>query len=118
MKMSAVLAISLIALPSLAFAEPGRPIQGTDVGLDHDPGNIVIAHAKTNAGGVAMFQNIKPGKYRLTVSLLPLNPAAKVEVDASGQKPLLQNISRDADNVLFNVRGSKMETVTVILRQR
>jgi len=59
------LAAVLIASP--VFANPGDPMQGTEVGLEHDPGRVVTSQTKTNSAGVAVFQNVKPGKYRLTV---------------------------------------------------
>jgi hypothetical protein len=63
----AFFAAALIASPLFAFAKAGDPIPGLSIGLEGDPGSVVIAQAKTNSAGVAVFQNVKPGKYQLTV---------------------------------------------------
>jgi hypothetical protein len=63
----AFLAAVLIAAP--LFAKVGDPIQGVPVGLDHDPGSVVISQTKTNSEGVAAFKNVKPGKYQLVISI-------------------------------------------------
>jgi hypothetical protein len=64
----AFLAAGLIASP--VFAKVGDPINGVPIGLESDPGSVVISQTKTNKAGVAVFQNVKPGKYRFTIGTI------------------------------------------------
>ena len=103
----AFLAAGLIASP--VFAKVGQPIQGTDVGLDHEPGNVVISQTKTNDAGVAVFQNVKPGKYQLTINQVTrtgTTPAGVcpcvIEITVPGQAKVVQIISNA-------VRGSRVK---------
>lgn len=61
----AILALS--ATP--AFAEPGKPIDGTDVGLDHDPNppGGRVANGVTDDRGNVTFSNLAPGDYVLVI---------------------------------------------------
>jgi hypothetical protein len=52
----AFLAALLIAAPLFALANPGDPIPGISVGLDHHPGDVVISKAQTNGAGVSYSQ--------------------------------------------------------------
>ena len=55
-----------LALQSTAsFAEPGKPIDGTDVGLDHQPPTPpqIVARGATSGEGNVTFNNLKPGLY-------------------------------------------------------
>ena len=63
----AVCAVFLALTATAAFAEPGKPIEGTDVGLDHEPGGGIIARAATDRGGNVNFGNLKPGKYTFVI---------------------------------------------------
>ena len=64
-------------LPGIA----GTPIQGTPVGLEHDPEGIK-ASAKTDGNGAFQFTNLRPGKYKVT--LPDGQPGRSISVDASG----------------------------------
>jgi hypothetical protein len=59
-------ALLLALSPAHAFAD-GKPIDGTDVGIDHDPGTI-YAHALTNGDGNVTFNNLKPGRYTFVLT--------------------------------------------------
>ena len=127
---SAFLAAVLIASP--VFAKAGDPISGTSVGLDHDPGGVVVSQTKTNSAGVAVFQNVKPGKYRLTVSSIfdrwgNLRSTAVIEITVPRQANISDNESPRPDDrsmktadqrlVPFTVTGNEVRTVTVTLTQ-
>ena len=60
---TAVFAACLTLTTATAFAEPGKPIQGTEVGLDHEPPGGIVARAVTSSEGNVTFGNLKPGKY-------------------------------------------------------
>lgn len=53
----------LFALPAFATV---TPIQGTSVGLDHEPEGI-IAKATTDRDGKVVFRNLAPDKYVLVI---------------------------------------------------
>lgn len=57
-------ALALIS-PRFAPAKVGDPIAGIPIGLEGDPGSIVVATAKTDAEGKFEFKNLKAGNYRL-----------------------------------------------------
>jgi hypothetical protein len=128
--LGAFLAAVLIASPVLA--KQGDPIPGTDVGLEHDPGSVVISKAQTNGAGVAVFPNVKPGKYRLTVSSIfdrwgNLRSTAVIEITVPRQANISDNESPRPDDrsmktadqrlVPFTVTGNEVRTVTVMLTQ-
>jgi hypothetical protein len=128
----ALLVAILVALPLFA-AEPGKPIDGTDVGLDHEPGGGVVSRTQTNRAGVAVFQNVKPGKYRISVngifdrwgpeSMCPC--IALLQIAVPGQKRISDNESPRPQNrsmktpdtrfVPFTVAGNKVQTVTITI---
>jgi hypothetical protein len=53
--------------PPLAFAAPGDPIPGVEVGLEGDPEGVLVATALTDANGKFEFKGLKAGKYRLVL---------------------------------------------------
>ena len=132
---SAFLEAVLIASP--VFAKAGDPISGTSVGLDHDPGGVVVSQTKTNSAGVAVFQNVKPGKYRLTIGTIdwgdgsttrgPISEksTAVIEINVPGQAKIADNESPGPDDrsmktadqhvVPFTVTGNEVRTVTVTI---
>lgn len=57
-------AIGLAA--TTAQAKQGEPIQGTEVGLDHDPEGIVV-RGTTDTKGHVIFAHLKPGHYTLVI---------------------------------------------------
>ena len=80
----AALACLALALPgTVAFAAPGDPISGTAVGLEGDPGSIVIAHGVTNDKGQVDFGNLMPGKYQIVIDGAGLASAMK-RIDPKG----------------------------------
>jgi hypothetical protein len=62
---SFVVATALLFAASAARAE-GEPIQGTPIGLEHDPQGI-IANGVTDNDGRVTFRDLKPGNYILTI---------------------------------------------------
>ena len=64
----AALACAVLVLStSIALAEPGRPIQGIEVGLDHYPPGERVATGVTTDGGKVMFGKLAPGNYVLVI---------------------------------------------------
>ena len=136
----AFLAAILIALPLFALAGPGDPIPGIEVGLEHDPCGQPCKFAsqtKTNSEGVAVFRNVTPGKYRLMIGTIAWKSVgrgsistksrATFEIDVPGQTRIVQTIYQaDANSMKnanarlapFNVRGGKLQTVTVTIWDR
>ena len=53
----------------------GTPIQGTPIGLEHDPEGIIVAHTTTNGEGKYTFNNLPPRCYRIYVNIpgLPMD---------------------------------------------
>ncbi len=45
-----------------------KPIADTEVGLEHDPSNEMVAKAKTDGEGNVTFSNLKPGRYRVVLT--------------------------------------------------
>jgi hypothetical protein len=79
--MCAFLAAALIASP--VFAKPGDPIQGTSVGLEHDPCQYDCPNGskmKTNSVGVAVFRNVK-------LKMIPCSQFLLMLSATSGQLP-------------------------------
>jgi hypothetical protein len=131
----AFLAAVLIASPVLA--KQGDPIPGTVVGIEHDPESVVVSQTKTNSAGVAEFQNVKPGKYRLTIGTIdwgdgsttrgPISEksTAVIEINVPGQAKIADNESPRPDDrsmktadqhvVPFTVTGNDVRTVTVTI---
>lgn len=84
--LSAVAMVLLIAAP--AAAEPGDPIPGTSVGLEHDPEPIVVASGTTDAKGAVAFTALRAGPH---IPCLTEAQAVKVPViftvtDARGRR--------------------------------
>jgi hypothetical protein len=70
-KFSALLALcafSLTLTASIAHAKQGDPIPGIPVGLEGDPGSIMVAHAVTNGEGNVTFTNLRPGHYTFVLT--------------------------------------------------
>jgi hypothetical protein len=134
----AFLAAGLIASP--VFAKQGDPIPGVPIGLEGDPGSVLIAQAKTNRAGVAVFQNVKPGKYRLTVGTInwgdgstaraPISkkPTVVIKINVPGQATISENESpipntrsMNAEQLSFSIRfivsGDKLQTVAATITQ-
>jgi len=61
----AVLALSLSATAALAAASD--PIVGVPIGLEGDPGSIVVARGVTDDKGQVSFGNLAPGTYMLVI---------------------------------------------------
>jgi hypothetical protein len=131
----AFLAAALIALPLFALAKQGDAIPGIAIGLEGDPGSAVISQTKANSTGVAVFRNVKPGKYRLTIGTISENesrrPTAVIEINIPGQTKVGRIVSeadghsmnlmikamKTADRPLvpFTVAGNEVRTVTVTI---
>jgi hypothetical protein len=63
----AVCAAFLTLMATASFAEPGKPIDGTDVGLDHNPGGGIVARAVTDREGNVTFSKLKSGSYSVVL---------------------------------------------------
>ena len=138
----AFLAAVLITSPLFAFAKAGDPIPGVPIGLDHDPGGVIVSQTKTNSAGVAVFRNVKPGKYRIIIDAIfdrwgqasNCPCAADIEIKVPGQAKVVRIVSKaDAHSRItaiaidprdvsgnrllmpFTVTGSKIQTVTVAI---
>ena len=97
---AALACVALALTTTAAFAGIGDPIQGVPVGLEGDPGQIVVAHGVTDDKGQVSFGDLKPGKYRIVINADALNPALKkldpkglahtivVTFGLAGQKPI------------------------------
>lgn len=93
----------LLAAFACAQAEPGRPIQGTDAGLDHDPERIHVASTKSDENGKFVFANLKAGKYVLTIT----PPQTKALINTSHSNIRHPNITM--------VKGVEVANVSVTL---
>ena len=100
----AALACLALSLPATAaFAAPGDPIPSVPIGLEGDPGSVVIAHGVTDGKGQFNFGNLKPGKYLivldgkgLALALKTLDPkgsphTVRVVFGLADQKPLVSS---------------------------
>ena len=45
-----------------------KPVAGTEVGLEHDPSNEMVAKGTTDRDGNVTFSNLKPGHYRVVLT--------------------------------------------------
>jgi hypothetical protein len=45
-----------------------KPLAGTEVGLEHDPSNEMVAKGTTDPEGNVTFSNLKPGHYRVVLT--------------------------------------------------
>jgi hypothetical protein len=101
--------------------------------LEHDPGSVVISQTKTNSAGVAVFPNVKPGKYRMIINGIfdrwgggPCPCAADIEIDVPGQAKVVRSVSKpDARSmktadplvVPFTVAGNEVRSVSVTIKE-
>ena len=80
----AALACLALALPATAsFAAAGDPIVGVPIGLEGDPGSIVVAKGVTNDKGQVTFGNVAPGMYFVVLDSKGLALALK-RIDPKG----------------------------------
>lgn len=85
--------------PQSVLAMPGEPIAFIPVGLEGDPGSVVVATTKTDANGKFEFMGVKAGKYRLVVQAA--EGAGKQTTVESGAALELQRVFR-----ITNVRAN------------
>lgn len=85
--------------PQSVLAMPGDPIAFIPVGLEGDPGSVVVATTKTDANGKFEFMGVKAGKYRLVVQAA--EGAGKQTTVESGAALELQRVFR-----ITNVRAN------------
>jgi hypothetical protein len=110
----AFLAAVLIASPVLA--KQGDPIPGIAIGLDHDPGSVVVSQTKTNSAGVAVFPNVKPGKYRLTIGTITIccHPGSdRMPISDQAAGGVLTKTSVQSAGIEINVPGQANVTQTI-----
>jgi hypothetical protein len=90
LKFFAACMAAFVVAASLAHATVGTPIQGTPVGLDHDPGGNLVAQTKTDAKGNATFGKLAPGRYVVSVPDLSVFKGPVVfAVSVNGAAPVL-----------------------------
>lgn len=83
MKLFAAVAVALLVAASVAHAEPGVPITGTEVGLEHDPEGIVEARPTDRLGNV-VFVGLAPGRYTVFVpDASRLSAPARIRISAN-----------------------------------
>ena len=101
----AFLATVLMASPLLA--KQGDPIPGVPIGLEGEPGSVVISQTKTNSAGVAVFPNVKPGKYRLTIGTIDWGDGSTTRRPISDQAAggVLTKTSARSAGLEINVPG-------------
>ena len=65
-----------------------KPIAGTEVGLEHDPSNEIVAKATTDREGNVTFGNLKPGRYRVVLTdKSKLTVPARVTISGTAAAP-------------------------------
>ena len=112
----AVCAAFLTLTATAAFAEPGRPIQGTEVGLDHEPPGGIVARAKTDGEGNITFNNLKPGRYTFVLlDTSSLKVPCRISVTFGREKlPISEAIlpgKRGTQGYALNKSGHKLTVV-------
>ena len=115
---AAAFAAFLTLTAASVFAEPGRPIQGQEVGLDHEPPGGIMARAATNGEGNVTFNNLKPGRYTsvlVDTSSLKVPCRVQVTFNKGGAKlPLSELVmpgKRGAQGFAFDRSGRKLTVV-------
>lgn len=83
---AALACATLVFTSTAAFAE-GGPIQGTEVGLEHDPAGIAIPGGVTDSNGSVTFRNLAPGKYVVSVRGKDVGAAMDRARHSGGQPP-------------------------------
>jgi|GEM_PF-4461571 len=67
-----------------------KPIAGTEVGLEHDPSNEMVAKGTTDSEGNVTFSNLKPGRYRVALTdKSKLKVPARVTISGTAAAPLV-----------------------------
>ena len=115
----AVWAAFLILATTAAFAEPGKPIDGTDVGLDHQPPTPpqIVARGATSGEGNVTFNNLKPGLYTfvlLDTSTLKVPCRVLVTFNKGAKLPLSEPIlpgKRGSQGYAVDKSGRKLTVV-------
>ena len=65
-----------------------KPIAGTEVGLEHDPSNEMVAKATTDPEGNVVFSNLKPGRYRVVLTgKSKLTAPARITISGTAAAP-------------------------------
>jgi len=69
------------------FAIEGEPIVKIPIGLEGDPGSVIVARTQTDAKGKFEFRGLKAGKYRLVLqSVTETTADGRVVMDLPGGK--------------------------------
>ncbi|MDP1751176.1 MAG: SpaA isopeptide-forming pilin-related protein [Reyranella sp.] len=67
-----------------------KPIADTEVGLEHDPSNEMVAKGTTDREGNVTFSNLKPGRYRVVLTdRSKLKVPARVTISGTAAAPLV-----------------------------
>jgi hypothetical protein len=126
---SAFFAAILIALPLFALA---YPITGINILLPSSPDAI---SRTTNSAGVAVFQNVKPGKHQLTIGSINWGDGTQkstskkstvvIQISVPGQPKVESTFTYNGPAKTtgqrfapFSVLGTKLQTVTVTIFDR
>ena len=101
----AALACLALALPATAaFAVGGMPVSDISVGLEGDPGSIVVARGVTDDKGQVDFGNVMPGKYRIVIDGPGLASVLK-RIDPKGLPHVIRVVFGIADKKPFFSSG-------------
>jgi len=108
-------AIAAIGLLLAAFgqATPGTPIQGTEVGLEGDPGSIA-APVRTDARGEAVF-SVGPGRYSVFLTS-PSAPTVVTVTPVNDAPPMTSAPIRSGRGRVYAVDPAGRRLTTVVAR--
>ncbi len=115
MKFAAACVATLMLVASVAYATAGTPIQGTPVGLDHDPDGIAVAQGKTDGKGNATFGKLEPGRYTVFVPELSAFKGPMVfGVSVNGAAPVMSEPHKAGKGKAYALdKGGRKMTVTI-----
>ena len=67
-----------------------KPVAGTEVGLEHDPSNEMVAKGTTDREGNVTFSSLKPGRYRVVLTdKSKLTVPARVTISGTAAAPIV-----------------------------
>ncbi len=106
--MAAITSLSLNAqqINGVVKDADGSPIVGTTVSLLKDTGRTVVKLAVSKESGAYSFENIQPGKYRVSATHIGFTPAVSKVFELSGE-----NVS--APELKLTKTAAQMNNVTI-----
>lgn len=88
--LAAISAATVLSTAASAQSTAGTPIQGTPVGLEHDPEGVRIDAGRTDARGNVTASNLAPGRYTVFLTdASKLKAPVRVTVSSPGAAPLV-----------------------------